>query len=252
LYKIAICDDCVEDIERLRDIIKKRKLCPNEVIFYDYNSGEELISDVRKEHDLIFMDIQMKGIDGTETAKQVRMINKNAVLVFLSGIVAPTTESFKVLPFRYLMKYFIKEEFEKEVDDILREMVRKKKIPYFVAISDGQAIKLRVEDILYITLLKRGSKIYITKDAKIRLDRKESDEEIISNKKLDNIYEELKDYGFEYAHNSYIVNFTNITKSTRKEIIMEDNTVLTISRSRMQVFHSRFSEYLGMKYRRGI
>lgn len=252
MYKIAICDDCAEDIERLRELIKESKICPNEVTFYEYSSGEELLEDARKAHDLIFLDIQMKGMNGTETAKKVRLVNRSAVLVFLSGIIGPTTESFKALPFRYLMKYFSKEELDKEIHDIVKEMVRRKKIPYFIAITDGQAIKLKVEDILYISLLKRGSKIFITKEAKLRLDQKGNDEEIISNKKLDTIYEELKDYGFEYAHNSYIVNFTNIAKATGKEITLEDNTVLTISRSRMQVFHSRFSEYLGMKYRRGI
>ncbi|WP_271716046.1 LytR/AlgR family response regulator transcription factor [Anaeromicropila herbilytica] len=253
---MAICDDCIEDIERLKQIIKNRPTCPEEILFFEYQSGEELIEEASKEHDLIFLDIQMKGIDGTETAKRIRMVNKNAVLVFLSGIVAPTTESFKAQPYRYLMKYFKRSELDSELDEVLQEMIRRKKIPYFYAVSDGQAVKLKVEDILYISLMKRGSKIFITKEAKRQLDKEDRsedrNEDIISNRKLENIYEELKDYGFEYAHNSYIVNFTNIVKATGKEITLEDNTILTISRSRMSSFHSRFSEFLGMKYRRGL
>ena len=61
---------------------------------------------------------------------------------------------------------------------------------------------------------------------------------------------ELKEQFFEYAHNSYIVNFKSIIGIRNDVITLEDLTSLNISRSKKNVFHSRFAEYIGEKYRR--
>ncbi len=73
---------------------------------------------------------------------------------------------------------------------------------------------------------------------------------MVSNKKLIDTYEELKGQYFEYAHNSYIVNFKAIIGIKKDIITLEDLTTLNISRSKKEVFHSRFAEYLGGKYKR--
>ena len=74
--------------------------------------------------------------------------------------------------------------------------------------------------------------------------------EIVSNKKLKDIYEELKNQFFEYAHNSYIVNFRAIIGIRNDVITLEDLTTLNISRSKKGTFHSRLANYLGGKYKR--
>ena len=65
-----------------------------------------------------------------------------------------------------------------------------------------------------------------------------------------NTYEELKNQSFEYAHNSYIVNFKAIIGIKNDVITLEDLTTLNISRSKRKIFHSRFADYLGGKYKR--
>ena len=62
--------------------------------------------------------------------------------------------------------------------------------------------------------------------------------------------EELKNQSFEYAHNSYIVNFKAIIGIKNDVITLEDLTTLNISRSKRKIFHSRFADYLGGKYKR--
>ena len=53
---------------------------------------------------------------------------------------------------------------------------------------------------------------------------------------LDEMYEMLKDYGFEYAHNSYLVNLKYVTRKTTTELELIDGTHLSISRSKENSF----------------
>ena len=50
--------------------------------------------------------------------------------------------------------------------------------------------------------------------------------------------------------NSYIVNFKAIIGIKNDVITLEDLTTLNISRSKRKIFHSRFADYLGGKYKR--
>ena len=66
--RIAICDDEVSMVQILEEKIKK--LLPDAVID-KYLSGDELIASGSKP-DILFLDIQMPGMDGMETARILR------------------------------------------------------------------------------------------------------------------------------------------------------------------------------------
>ena len=71
--QIAICDDEVFMVQILEEKIKK--LLPDAVID-KYLSGDELIASGSKP-DILFLDIQMLGMDGMETAKMLRQDNED-------------------------------------------------------------------------------------------------------------------------------------------------------------------------------
>ena len=66
--RIAICDDEVSMVQILEEKIKK--LLPDAVI-ETYLSGDELIASGCKP-DMLFLDIQMQGKNGMETARILR------------------------------------------------------------------------------------------------------------------------------------------------------------------------------------
>ena len=46
----------------------------------------------------------MEGLNGIETAKLLRNIDKNFILIFVTSFEQYALESFEVSPFRYLIK----------------------------------------------------------------------------------------------------------------------------------------------------
>ena len=79
--RIAICDDEVSMVQILEEKIKK--LLPDAII-EKYLSGDELIASGSKP-DILFLDIQMPGMDGMETAKVLRQDNENMILIFVNN-----------------------------------------------------------------------------------------------------------------------------------------------------------------------
>lgn len=106
MYKIAICDDDKRYRKTIREIIEHENSLPeNEIRFYEYESGNELLKHTDILHELVFIDIRMPGLDGNQTALKLRNYNKDAVLIFYSSYFEPTVDSINFgQPFRYIMK----------------------------------------------------------------------------------------------------------------------------------------------------
>ena len=79
--RIAVCDDDETAVSFLRGLIEsypKQGLCVD-----GYSSGEELLGAGRI-YDMIFLDIDMKGIDGIETARRIRAHDRKVKIVYVT------------------------------------------------------------------------------------------------------------------------------------------------------------------------
>lgn len=249
MYNIVICDDDNDYISYIKTIIIESGMSKNDVSFYEFASGEDFLEKIHEIEycDLIVLDMQMKNLNGHETAAMFRKRFPKTTLVFCSGVCKPTDESFKVTPFRYLFKSYSKEKMIGEMQSIIKEMRSKKEVPYITGSYYYNTIRLEPDDILYIENYRFGSVIHIYEE---KTDYQfEESEKITTKKKLNELYEILHVYGFEYPHTSYIVNMKYIVKMpSNGELKLKDGTMLTISRSKLKEFREAFSKWVGHKY----
>ena len=88
MIRIAVCDDenvIVNQIEHIISEVCKRESIPVNIdVFY---SGRELKRQVTSgtKYDIIFLDIQMKGGDGITAAENIRKVDDNVLLIYVSG-----------------------------------------------------------------------------------------------------------------------------------------------------------------------
>lgn len=250
--KIAICDDCLEDIKILEELIRKSKRCPVNLDFYEFYSGRALLANYTN-FDAIFLDVSMRGMDGKQTAEAIRKRDSEVILSFYSGYESTANEVLKSRPYRYLMKNSKKEEMLSDIDMILLEVEKRELLPRLPVICDGKVFLLDLSSILYISIYNKGSCIWIT-DARAEEiwgpNWKPEDTAINSSVKMDTYYEELKNYGFIYASKSYIVNSENVVARIKDTIKLKGGHEIGISRSRKKSFDNEFSRFWGIKYNR--
>jgi DNA-binding LytR/AlgR family response regulator len=134
---------------------------------------------------------------------------------------------------------------KKEMEVILKEMKQKKKEPCIIGKYYYNILKLKPEDILFFENSKKGSKIYVRTECV----GEELKDKMTTEKKLEELYYELENYGFEFAHNRYLVNLNYVVQFFPEgDIRLQDDTVLSVSRSCLKKFREALVKNISNKY----
>lgn len=239
MYKVAICDDDKRYRKIIRKIVENENTLPeNEIRFYEYESGDELLKHTDILHELVFIDIRMPGLDGNQTALKLRQYNKDAVLVFCSNYFEPTVDSINFgQPFRYIMKDPHDISLRQEISAIMAEVKRRFLKDYAVTVtSAGKVTRIHVENILYVSRAKRGCEMCIAKE--------EEKEVIHCKESFAELCEQLKEQGFAQAHYSYIVNLGKVEGLEKGVLRLKCGVEMNVSRAKKEEFTGALFNYL--------
>ena len=87
MFKIAICDDEEILIHTLKENLDRYAADMGvEFCCRTYSDGSELLAKYQPDLDLTFMDIKMEKLDGLKTAEEIRKLDSNVGLVFLTSL----------------------------------------------------------------------------------------------------------------------------------------------------------------------
>lgn len=255
MYQVAICDDSARDREILRQKLLRVEKYHEQLKFFEYASGEELLKAIEFiSFSIVFLDIQMKGMDGEETASKIRNMDSSVVLVFITGNAEPTYKTFHAQAYRYIKKNMSDVAIRAEIEASLDYMAEVTQRPTIYAKVHEQRICLQLDDIVWIEKNRNSVLIHITEIAKKKYDIAlacGSKLPIRGNYKLKELYQKLKMFGYGNPHDSYIINFKYLVASTKNEIRLEGyNERFTITRSKAAEFNRLKKEYFSEKYRR--
>ena len=88
MLRIALCDDEAAARDALRILLEKVLIKGLEEIVYEFSSGTNAVSWLKKhpgEIDLLFLDVEMKGQSGMESAEMIREFDTDLMIVFVTG-----------------------------------------------------------------------------------------------------------------------------------------------------------------------
>ncbi|MBQ9015142.1 MAG: response regulator transcription factor [Firmicutes bacterium] len=119
---IALVDDSESDRMQLESILKEyNSIHQLDMVFHHFCSGEDLLAHYQPfRFAVIFLDIYMENMSGIETAKRIRKVDDDAVLVFLTSSEAHRSDAFSVFASAYLEKPCSNEEVFRTADHLLR------------------------------------------------------------------------------------------------------------------------------------
>jgi DNA-binding LytR/AlgR family response regulator len=210
--RIAVCDDVDCDRQLLISLIKaENETCE----CTPYDSGETLLWDFEDgtHFDIFFLDIFMKGISGVETAKRIRAVNSNALIIFVSSSDDFYRESYDLYAFNYLLKPLK----ENKLTEVLRRAIAElnKDANQVVHFSfDNSLHTIPCSHILYLTSDKHIVYFHLTNGKTLK-----------SYGKIDDFITQLSSKVFFRCHQSYIVNLKHVTGLTTSEFILGETRV---------------------------
>ena len=228
---IAICDDEKiwqnELIKYLDEYKKKRHIDIYTTCFSDGKTCYETSLD---KYDIIFMDYQMEGDNGIETARIIRKTNSDSIIIFVSAYPQIAMDTFEVKTFRFLVKRADKRRIftydyiaEIDTDNLL------------IFKTHEKTIRIKLSEIIYAEAQRNHTIIHTVND----------DYEILIN--LKSVEKRLPKEKFFRCHNAYITSFQHIKYHNNTEIHYDDKSTAYISRSMLPKFRVAFQEYV-VKY----
>ena len=114
MYKIAVCDDEEKILEKTKRLIREWN---PEVEVRGFSSGKELMENYEP-YEAIFLDIDMPGMNGIETGKAIRRIDKGTKIVYLTAYRDYVAGAFGVHAFQYLLKPISEKKMGKVLEEI--------------------------------------------------------------------------------------------------------------------------------------
>lgn len=237
MIRIAVCDDEPEVAEKINDSIKSF-LTDNKCSFTveKYYSGESFVESEKK-YDLIFLDIEMKELNGIETAQVIRSEDVDVKIVYITSYTDYWRRAYKVHAFDFISKPFSDEDIHNVLKDFLRIYDVENEKTVQLRTADGAAV-LKIKDILYF---------YIKDKEKRKVIVNTSHGEYVSTESLKEIYEKLDSEEFYKAHKSCIVNLRyvqSMTKNNGGSIIMTDGTNIPLAIKKQNEFLYLLSKQL--------
>ncbi len=231
--RIAIFDDEKEFIELI--FCKLKKLCPDEE-FYLYSSGDALLAEeYSRLPDILFLDIQMPGRDGMETAKELRGRKKNLILIFITVTEEYVFQAFDVGAFHYLIKPFS----EKKLEEVMQKARKQYYEAQTFATEDENYVMVKTAD-SHTKVFFRDIEYAEVFNRKVILHK--SNESIKYYGKLSALAEQAGPDFFR-THRAYLVNFRYIVRYNASTIWLESGGTALVSKQNYSEFVREYLKY---------
>lgn len=229
MIRIAIVDDEKVIKEQIKKMIEKKQ---TNCVIDTYSSGEEVLrSD--KYYDITFLDIQMEGMNGIDTARALRQKAEDMVLIFITGVKEYVFDAFDVAAFHYLIKPIEENKFWEVCNRAVLEVSKKKQQPsgqIFIK-TRSQSITLEQSDVLYIE--SRAKKVEIHTKTNI----------VEAYAAISELEKQLVG-SFYRCHRGYLVNMAFIAGYENDSITLNNGETIILSKDKYSEFVKVYMRYL--------
>ncbi|OFQ97052.1 LytR/AlgR family response regulator transcription factor [Alloscardovia sp. HMSC034E08] len=232
--RLALVDDDAEIRSLLRAYVQRYNTeYGTSISTYDFTRGSDLLHNYeRGVFDVIFLDIEMPGISGMETATQIRRIDDAVALVFVTHLAQFAVQGYEVQASDYIIKPLSYFDFAMKITRILKTIEGKTSTVLAITTTDGlRSINLADVSFLeardhYVFISTVHGAVYKVRDSMTNQSR---------------VFEQ---YGFLRVHKSFAVNMKHIEAIYTTEIICAGRSI-PIGRSYKKDVQPAFLAYVG-------
>lgn len=235
MIKIAFCDDDMEVLHQMNELLDRYRVERNEDITYAaFQSPFELLTEIEKgiRPDILFLDVVMPGQNGMDVAKGIRQYDTNMKIIFLTSSPEFAVESYSVGAYFYQLKPIWEESFFRLMDAVLAECEKKKKNSLILRSKDG-ITRIDLQQLEYCEVLGRKLLFHLENGAVLE-----------SAGSLDDLAGQLMQYSnFFRPHRSFLVNMEYIQNISSRSIKMVNDAEIPIPHGKCSEIKNTYMEY---------
>lgn len=236
--RIAIVEDEHSCAECLHDYLRRYEQ-EQEVSFHveKFTDGQQIVKRCRTGNgfDVIFMDIQMRHMDGMTAARKIRETDSDVILIYITNMAQFAIKGYEVNALDFLVKPVGYPMFEAKLKKAQNKLEAAKE-KFLVGKSRDGIFKIYTKDLIYIEV-KNHSLVYHTTSG-----------EYICTGSLKETEKEIQGVAFSRCNSCYLVHLAYVEKVTKDVVVMADGSHLLISGPRKKNFMKELTDYYGGYY----
>lgn len=232
MINIGICDDELQYRLKIKEAIKE--ILGSYHINYnihEFSSGEELLNNYPKNLDILIMDIQMKIINGMDTARRIREFDQDIEIIFMTSFSEFMQDGYEVRAYRYILKPISEKKISKNILPCINEIMKKRN-NYLTINVKNYLDRIKIDSIIYIETDRPNILIYT------------HDNMYTAKMSISKIEKSLSEYGFFRCHNSYIINL-KLAESMNSNTVIVSGKEIPISKYRVKGLKLAITNMLG-------
>lgn len=223
MRNVAIIEDNEEDAKLLNDCLARYGNENNDEFHtFVFPSAELFLTNYKAKYDVVFMDVELPGIDGIEASKKLRELDSNVLLVLITSMSRFAVDGYSVGAFDFILKPVSYPDFFLKFTRIIRKIKSNDDIEILIK---GKETTKRVSsnEIMYIEVLNHTLIYHLT------------DTSVTISGSMKALIESLKGKPFVQCNQSYLVNLKYVSEFNNSEVKVGEDW-LTISRPKKKEF----------------
>lgn len=235
--RIAICDDTRSDLHWITLCLEKYRLKHPALILHVslFSHPDHFLGAYAQDphYDLILLDMVMPFMSGLDVARTIRKSDESVKIVFMTISPDYAIEAYDVNAHHYLIKPVQENRLFKILDDI-NTWIKHTQNAHLIIRERESMIKLNITKIAYIEVMKHRLFYHLT-DSSILTS-------YCSLKEVCSVL--LKEPHFIKVHKSYLVNYFEVDSLSSQSFIMNDKTIIPISRTHYKPIRQHYLRFL--------
>ena len=231
MIRIAIVEDDAGYRRQLQEYLERyQKESGEKFSVKTFTDGDEIAIGYRAEFDIILMDIQMNYMDGMTAAEEIRRLDTEVVIIFITNSQQYAIKGYAVDALDYVLKPISYYSFSQRVDRAISRIQRRSKKYLYISGKNG-ARKLDCSRILFVEV--QGHDLcYHTLDG-----------DISAVGTMKEVEESLDKKVFFRCNKCYLVNLEQVDR-LQGDTAMVGGTPVQISRARKKAFMDALNDYI--------
>lgn len=232
MLRIAIVEDEKQNRDQMQKYLEQyRQENHLEMEVTEFADGTDAVRNFGKDFDIMLLDIEMPGMNGMEAAREIRKVNKQVVLVFITNMAQYAIEGYSVDALDFVLKPINYYTFSLKLKRAADRALSREEKEILLPASNGIR-RIKVSQIYYVDIQNR------------MLHYHTAEGEITVRGTLQSAEEELGKYHFVKCNHWYLVNLKHVSE-INENVAVVAGSQLEISRRNKNAFMQAVTNYVG-------